>query len=276
MVTLFHWDLPQQLQDEYGGFNSSRIADDFAYYSDVVFRELGALVRSWVTFNEPLVVCDLGFKAGACGRRPPHATWLVGGTHWWWPGSSLLLLFSPGPLSHPLKAEISAPGGRFCLCFCCFCMFCFCFCLCHLCAVCLNHSTTPARGPSSGTFPPGWQDGVAGSFRCGHNILLAHAAAVKVYRERYQASQAGKLSIAAPGWFAMPADPDSQAGGGRCCLMHVLMSMPPPLCVRFHPSHSHTLCHIHSVTCTLSHTLCHTLPAHIHTRCHTRTHTCRP
>jgi 6-phospho-beta-glucosidase len=52
------------LQDEYGGFNSSRVVDDFVYYADTVFNQLGRFVKTWVTFNEPLVTCDMGFKAG--------------------------------------------------------------------------------------------------------------------------------------------------------------------------------------------------------------------
>eukprot|EP00878_Enallax_costatus_P007411 GHUV01007761.1.p1 GENE.GHUV01007761.1~~GHUV01007761.1.p1 ORF type:complete len:408 (+),score=71.37 GHUV01007761.1:665-1888(+) len=64
MVTLFHWDLPQVLQDKYGGFNSSEVVDDFVYYADVVFRELGQYVKYWITFNEPLVTCTLGFYEG--------------------------------------------------------------------------------------------------------------------------------------------------------------------------------------------------------------------
>lgn len=77
MVTLFHWDLPQSLQDAYGGFNSSSIVDDFVYYADAVFGQLGPLVKTWITFNEPLVTCDLGFKAGEGVARPGHLLWPV-------------------------------------------------------------------------------------------------------------------------------------------------------------------------------------------------------
>lgn len=51
-------------QDKYGGFNSSDLVDDFVYYADVVFKELGPLVKYWVTFNEPLVTCMLGYYLG--------------------------------------------------------------------------------------------------------------------------------------------------------------------------------------------------------------------
>lgn len=54
------------LQEAYGGFNSSRVVDDYVYYADVVFKHLGRYVGAgdWISFNEPLVTCDLGFKAG--------------------------------------------------------------------------------------------------------------------------------------------------------------------------------------------------------------------
>lgn len=52
------------MQDKYGGFNSSKVVDDFVYYADVVFRELGQYVTNWITFNEPLVTCTLGYYTG--------------------------------------------------------------------------------------------------------------------------------------------------------------------------------------------------------------------
>ena len=56
-------------QDAYGGFNSSRVVDDYVYYADQVFSQLGRFVKTWITFNEPLVTCDMGFKGG---EHTPH------------------------------------------------------------------------------------------------------------------------------------------------------------------------------------------------------------
>lgn len=54
VATLFHWDLPLQLEIHYGGFSSERIADDFARYAGVVFKALNEHgVRTWFTINEP-------------------------------------------------------------------------------------------------------------------------------------------------------------------------------------------------------------------------------
>uniref|UniRef100_A0ACD5W432 Uncharacterized protein n=1 Tax=Avena sativa TaxID=4498 RepID=A0ACD5W432_AVESA len=51
-ITLHHLDLPQILEDEYGGWLSPRIVEDFTAYADVCFREFGDRVASWTTMNE--------------------------------------------------------------------------------------------------------------------------------------------------------------------------------------------------------------------------------
>jgi len=61
-VTMYHWDLPQVLQDNYGGFMSTKIQDDFVYYADTIFTHLGDLVTQWMTFNEVISICELGYQ----------------------------------------------------------------------------------------------------------------------------------------------------------------------------------------------------------------------
>jgi beta-glucosidase len=62
-ATLFHWDLPQALQDR-GGWASREVALRFADYAAVVAEALGDRVARWITLNEPLVVASNGYRTG--------------------------------------------------------------------------------------------------------------------------------------------------------------------------------------------------------------------
>ncbi|GAB4856084.1 Beta-glucosidase 12, variant 2 [Ancistrocladus abbreviatus] len=119
-TTLFHWDLPQSLEDVYGGFLSSHIVDDFRDYADLCFKEYGDKVRHWITLNEPWIYSSGGYAMG---------------------------LLAPGRCSESQK--LNCTGG--------------------------DAATEP--------------------YIVGHNQLLAHAAAVDLYRQKYQACQKGKIGI---------------------------------------------------------------------------------
>ncbi|KAJ7980721.1 Beta-glucosidase [Quillaja saponaria] len=119
-VTIFHWDLPQALEDEYGGLLSPHIVNDFKDYAELCFKEFGDRVKHWITLNEPLSVSKNGYSIGK---------------------------FAPG--------RCSAWQNRNC------------------------------TGGDSGTEP----------YIVSHNQLLAHAAAVKVYKDKYQAFQKGLIGI---------------------------------------------------------------------------------
>ena len=62
-VTLYHWDLPQALQDR-GGWTRRDTVDRFAAYADAVARRLGDRVTHWITHNEPWVAAFLGNYLG--------------------------------------------------------------------------------------------------------------------------------------------------------------------------------------------------------------------
>ncbi|MDP9368612.1 MAG: GH1 family beta-glucosidase [Chloroflexota bacterium] len=62
-VTLYHWDLPQPLEDA-GGWPNRETADAFVNFADVVSRRLGDRVNRWITLNEPWVSAFLGYQMG--------------------------------------------------------------------------------------------------------------------------------------------------------------------------------------------------------------------
>jgi beta-glucosidase len=62
-VTLFHWDLPQALEDA-GGWPERATAEAFAVYAEIVARRLGDRVRLWTTHNEPYCCSWLGYVKG--------------------------------------------------------------------------------------------------------------------------------------------------------------------------------------------------------------------
>lgn len=66
-VTLYHWDLPQVLE-ECGGWTNKRTVDAFVKYANVCYKAFGDRVKHWITFNETVVFCALGYLAGA---HPP-------------------------------------------------------------------------------------------------------------------------------------------------------------------------------------------------------------
>ncbi|HSA48700.1 MAG TPA: GH1 family beta-glucosidase [Yinghuangia sp.] len=73
-LTLYHWDLPQYLQDA-GGWTNRDTAGRFAEYADAVGRALGDRVRIWTTLNEPWCSAFLGYGSGvhAPGITDPAA-----------------------------------------------------------------------------------------------------------------------------------------------------------------------------------------------------------
>ncbi|CAL0323878.1 unnamed protein product [Lupinus luteus] len=119
-VTIFHWDLPQALEEEYGGFLSPSIVNDFEDYAELCFKEFGDRVKHWITLNEPWTFSQNGYALG---------------------------VFAPGR-----------------------------------CSAWQNQNCT---GGDSATEP----------YIVSHHMLLAHAAAVNVYRTKYQTSQKGLIGI---------------------------------------------------------------------------------
>src|SRR5439155_15527126 len=74
VVTLYHWDLPQALQDE-GGWRSRDTVERFAEYAATCFDAYGDRVQWWITQNEPWIIGLLGHQLGihAPGERDLRA-----------------------------------------------------------------------------------------------------------------------------------------------------------------------------------------------------------
>ncbi|HLH82392.1 MAG TPA: GH1 family beta-glucosidase, partial [Trebonia sp.] len=72
MVTLYHWDLPQALQDK-GGWAMRDIAEIFADFAAIAGEAFGDRVHRWITLNEPWVVAHAGYRDGrhAPGIKDP-------------------------------------------------------------------------------------------------------------------------------------------------------------------------------------------------------------
>lgn len=71
-ATLYHWDLPQVLQDA-GGWPSRSTAEAFVEYADVVTQHLGDRVKNWMTHNEPWCIAFLSHQIGE--HAPGHQNW---------------------------------------------------------------------------------------------------------------------------------------------------------------------------------------------------------
>ncbi len=101
VATLYHWDLPQALEDS-GGWPARETACRFADYADVVADALGDRVRRWTTINEPWCPAMLGYAAGihAPGRREPRAA--VAAAHH--------LLLGHGLAVDALRDRVTGPG----------------------------------------------------------------------------------------------------------------------------------------------------------------------
>ncbi|XP_012849902.1 PREDICTED: LOW QUALITY PROTEIN: beta-glucosidase 11-like, partial [Erythranthe guttata] len=117
-VTLSHLDLPQALEDEYGGWLSPKIVKDFSEYADVCFKEFGDRVLYWTTLNEVNIAALGGYDEG-----------------------------------------IAVPGR-------------------------CSDRTRCAEG-----------DSTTGPYTVVHNMLLAHSAVTKLYRQKYKSTQKGKVGV---------------------------------------------------------------------------------
>jgi beta-glucosidase len=152
-VTIYHFDFPQALQDEYNGLLSPRFIEDFTAYADVCFENFGDRVKHWSTVNEPNVEPIGGYDQG---------------------------ILPPRRCSFPFG--FACDGG--------------------------NSTTEP--------------------YIVAHH-LLGHASAVSLYRDKYQASQGGRIGLTLLGWWYEPGTqaPEDVAAAARMNDFHIGWFMHP-------------------------------------------------
>lgn len=63
MVTMYHYDLPQDLQ-KFGGLTNSIVISYFEAYANLLYERFGNRVKYWITFNEPGDFCNQGYGSG--------------------------------------------------------------------------------------------------------------------------------------------------------------------------------------------------------------------
>ena len=68
MVTVYHWDMPQALEDAYHGWENRRIVDDYVQYATTLFKRYGDRVKYWITMNEQNIFTGHGWLEG---MHPP-------------------------------------------------------------------------------------------------------------------------------------------------------------------------------------------------------------
>ncbi|KAH9906451.1 glycoside hydrolase family 1 protein [Xylariomycetidae sp. FL2044] len=139
LVTLLHWDVPDELHKRYGGLlNRQEFPLDFENYARVVYKALPK-VKHWITFNEPWCSSILGYSTG---------------------------YFAPG------------------------------------------HTSDRSKSPVGDSSREPWI--------VGHNLLVAHGRAVKVYRDEFKPTDKGQIGITLNGDFTYPWDPEDPRDVEAC------------------------------------------------------------
>ncbi|CAL8468095.1 g7634 [Coccomyxa elongata] len=106
LVCLYHWDLPQALQSNFGGWASDQIVPAFVKYAKVVFQALGDKSEYWTTFNEPITFCFLHYGAGT------YPLFIKDLRQAW--NCSYNVLRAHAAVVKEFRALV--PGGRICMC----------------------------------------------------------------------------------------------------------------------------------------------------------------
>ncbi|XP_022893300.1 beta-glucosidase 24-like [Olea europaea var. sylvestris] len=202
-ATLFHWDVPQKLEDEYGGFLDHQIVKHFCEFADICFSKFGDRVKYWVTLNEPRSFTFYGYVHP---RFPPRRGYQLGASasasdrtreslermcrssilqH----RSSINVPLFPSSRGYMARDPIS-----------------------ELVDIAYNSDNIPSSERDAARkviaealnvpYTASSEDGTSFEgdpgtepYIVAHNLILAHAHAVNIYRKQYQESQRGKIGM---------------------------------------------------------------------------------
>ncbi|XP_015235554.1 PREDICTED: klotho [Cyprinodon variegatus] len=81
VVTLYHWDLPEHLQQSLGGWSNPQLVHIFKDYADFCFQEFGDDVKYWISIDNPFVVAQHGYGTGVIApgiKNDPDLPFRVG------------------------------------------------------------------------------------------------------------------------------------------------------------------------------------------------------
>ncbi|MFC4560231.1 GH1 family beta-glucosidase [Nocardiopsis mangrovi] len=102
IATLYHWDLPQELEDE-GGWRVRSTAERFAEYARITADRLGDRITRWITLNEPLCSAFIGYAVGRHAPGAREGTPALAAAHH--------LMLAHGLAARELRASAAARGG---------------------------------------------------------------------------------------------------------------------------------------------------------------------
>ena len=111
-ATLYHWDLPQALQDRYGGWQSAETAKAFADYAGYMAEQLGDRVKHFFTINEFRTFVETGYRGSdvqVAGGKTVH---LGGAPGLQLPPARLNQVRHHAVLGHGLAVQAIRAGGR--------------------------------------------------------------------------------------------------------------------------------------------------------------------
>eukprot|EP00250_Pteridium_aquilinum_P018449 c24090_g2_i1 orf=250-1857(-) len=165
-VTLYHWDLPQHLENDpqINGWRTKEIVKHFAFFAETCFKLFGDRVKNWITFNQLSTVAYFSYGKGT---EAPGRCSAISGT----------------------KKNIYIG----------------------------NSSTEP--------------------YLVAHNALLSHAAAVKIYKERFQPEQRGRIGITVNSkWYEPYSNKKEDYGASQRCIEFELSWILDPVIFGDYPT----------------------------------------